>query len=159
MIRLTRLTDYGIMLLTWFAKAPDGATRSARELAARSRLPQPTVSKLLKLLAHNGMLAAHRGVKGGFSLARPPAEITVADIVTALEGPVAITQCSGHGAPCDVEPTCIVRSNWRKINRVVYEALRQITLADMARPMTLLSGPGEHRIRATLASTGGSDAR
>ena|SRR5258705_321802 len=145
MIRLTRLTDYGIMLLTIIARERNGATRSARELAARSRLPQPTVSKLLKALAHGGLLETRRGVRGGFSLAKPAEQVTVADIIAALEGPIGITECTAHPGQCGVEPMCPVRTNWRKINRAVLEALRGISLAEMARPITFDAAPVQLR--------------
>ncbi len=136
MIRMTRLTDYGIMLLTVFARHPE-RVRSARELASVARLPQPTVSKILKTLAHDGLLVARRGVKGGFSLSRPPDRISIAEIVVALEGPIAITECSEAHGTCALEPVCIVRSNWRKINRVVLDALEGIALSEMALPLAL----------------------
>ena len=134
MIRLTRLTDYGILLLTTFARG-DGRQRSARELSSEARLPLPTVSKLLKVLARSGLLEAHRGVKGGFTLARPPERITVAEVIDALEGPIGMTECSTHDPDCGIERTCITRSHWMKINQAVLGALRGITLAEMARPM------------------------
>ena len=136
MLRMTRLTDYGIVLLTHFARHPERLTRNAPELAAAAHLPQPTVSKILKILAREGLLVPHRGAKGGFSLARPPDEITVADVITALEGPIALTECSTHGADrCGIESLCPVIGNWRRINRAVLDALRGITLADMAAPL------------------------
>lgn len=137
---MTRLTDYGIMLLVGFARGPAGRMRSAREIAAAAHLPLPTVSKILKLLARQGVLKAHRGVHGGFSLARPPKSIAVADVILALEGPVAMTECSGRGRRCTVEPFCTVRNNWRRINHAVVVALRGITLADMARPLAPRAG-------------------
>ncbi|HKS15991.1 MAG TPA: Rrf2 family transcriptional regulator, partial [Planctomycetota bacterium] len=94
MIRLARLTDYGIMLLTLIARDRKHAPLSAREVADRSRLPRPTVSKLLKALAHGGLLEAQRGVRGGFRLAKAPEDVTVADIIAALEGPIGITECT-----------------------------------------------------------------
>ena len=136
MIRLARLTDYGIMLLTLLARERNGSPRSAREVADRSRLPQPTVSKLLKALAHAGLLETHRGVRGGFTLAKPPEDVSVADIIAALEGPIGITECTAHPGQCNVEPLCPVRTNWRRINRAVLDALKGITLAEMARPLT-----------------------
>jgi FeS assembly SUF system regulator len=145
MIRMTRLTDYGIVLLTLFARDPKRPMRSARDLAAEAHLPQPTVSKLLKVLARHGLLEAHRGVRGGFNLARPASEITVSDVVAALEGPIGVTECSTHSGGCSIERFCIVRSNWRKINEVVQDALRGITLAEMARPISLLPPPAERK--------------
>ena len=135
MIRMSRLTDYGILLLTCYARQPDRPARSARDLAKEAHLPLPTVSKILKVLARHDLLVAHRGVHGGFTLARPPEEITIAEILDALEGPVGITSCSAHAGDCGIERTCIVKENWRRINQVVLEALGKITLAGMARPL------------------------
>ena len=92
MIRITKQTDYGIVLLTHLAANPE-RQYTAPELAAEARLPLPMVSKILKLLARDGLLASHRGVKGGYSLARPAEEISMAEIIAALEGPIAITEC------------------------------------------------------------------
>jgi len=149
MFRLARLTDYGIMLLTYFARAGQDAMRSARQLSAEARLPVPTVSKILKRLANKGILRTHRGAHGGFSLALSPDSISMAEVVTALEGPIGLTECSGHRRDCQLEPTCIVRSNWVKINRVVLNSLERITLADMARPLGLSVAPVELRMAAT----------
>jgi FeS assembly SUF system regulator len=135
MIRMSRLTDYGIMLLTWMAREPGRPMHNARELAADAHLPLPTVRKILKHLAHHGILEAHRGVKGGFSLARRPQEVSVADVLGALEGPLGLTDCTAHSGDCRLEPVCIVRSNWKKINRVVLDALRRVSLAEMAQPL------------------------
>lgn len=141
MIRMTRLTDYGIMLLTLFARGGRPPMRSARDLAAEAHLPLPTVSKLLKVLARHGLLEATRGVKGGFRLSRPADRISVAEIIQALEGPIGVTECSSHGGQCEIERSCIVRSNWRKINTTVLEALGKITLAEMTHPLALLESP------------------
>ena len=141
MIRLARLTDYGIMLLTLMARDRQAAPRSAREVADRSRLPRPTVSKLLKALAHGGLLETHRGARGGFRLAKPPEDVSVADIIAALEGPIGITECTAHPGQCGVEPLCPVRTNWKRINGAVLQALRGITLAEMAHPMTFEPAP------------------
>jgi FeS assembly SUF system regulator len=136
MIRMTKLTDYGIVLLTHIARHPERLTRNAPELAAATRLPLPTVSKILKILAREKLLVPHRGAKGGFSLARTPEEITVADVINALEGPIALTECSAHGPErCGIETSCPVSSNWQRINRAVREALAGITLAEMAMPL------------------------
>lgn len=141
MIRLSRLTDYGIMLLTLIARDRQNAPRSAREVADRARLPRPTVSKLLKALAHGGLLETHRGVRGGFRLAKPAEEVSVADIIAALEGPIGITECTAHPGQCGVEPLCPVKTNWKRINRAVLEALDGISLAEMARPLSFEPTP------------------
>jgi FeS assembly SUF system regulator len=132
MFRMTRLTDYAILLLTHFAREPR-SQRNARDLAAQARLPLPTVRKIVKILAHHGLLEVHRGVKGGFVLARAPEAIGVAEIIAALEGPIAITQCSEERGRCGIETSCLVRHNWRKINQVIHTALQGLTLAEMTR--------------------------
>lgn len=135
MLRISRLTDYGIMLLTHMARGPALLTYSAPELAARTNLPLPTVSKLLKTLARTGLLSAHRGVKGGFSLARRAEDILVVEIIHALEGPIALTECSMYPpGQCGFEQLCPVGNHWQQINRAVQEALEGLTLAAMAHP-------------------------
>ena len=133
MIRITKQTDYGIVLLTHLAAHPD-RQYAAPELAAEARLPLPMVSKILKLLARDGLLASHRGVKGGYSLARAAEEISMAEIIAALEGPIAITECISVESDCSHEALCPVRGNWQRINLAVRSALEGISLAEMAQP-------------------------
>jgi FeS assembly SUF system regulator len=133
-IRLTKQTDYGIVLLTNIAKDPGRTMHNARDLSADAGIPLPMTSKILKTLAREGLLVSHRGVKGGYSLARPPEAITVAEMITALEGPIAITECTDADSDCRVELLCPVRSNWHKINQAVLGALQEITLAEMTQP-------------------------
>ncbi len=135
MIRITKLTDYGIVLLAHIARSPEARTRSVRDMAAETHLPLPTVSKLLKSLTRSGLLVSHRGVKGGYSLARKPEDVTVAQIISALDGPIAITDCSGEpNGKCELERLCSVRNNWQRINVAIRDALESLTLAEMARP-------------------------
>jgi FeS assembly SUF system regulator len=134
MIRITKQTDYGIVLLTHLAAQPDRHV-NAPELAAETQLPLPMVSKILKLLVREGLLLSHRGVKGGYSLARLPGEITMAEIISALEGPIAITECIEVSSDCSHERLCPVRSNWHRINAAVRGALEGITLAEMTMPL------------------------
>src|SRR4029077_19456303 len=98
MVKLGKLTDYGLVLMTCIAKGQGVSLRTATDLAAESHLPLPTVSKLLKELLQSGLLVSQRGVKGGYTLARPARDIALNDIIAALEGPVALTQCSTHGS-------------------------------------------------------------
>lgn len=136
MIRITKLTDYGIVLLSRIARDPQMQVHSVRDLAAEAHLPLPTVSKILKILARQGLLVSHRGVKGGYHLARRPEEISVAEIIGALDGPIAVTDCSPRSScRCDLEKLCCVRSNWQRINLAVRDTLEAISLADMARPL------------------------
>lgn len=136
MIRITKLTDYGIVLLTYVARTPEGRIHSVPGLAAEARLPLPTVSKVLKLLNKGGLLTSYRGVKGGYQLARRPEEVTLADIVAALDGPISLTECSSHSRDrCEITRTCPARSNLQRINDAVLGALSNITLAEMTRPL------------------------
>lgn len=139
MFRLSRMTDYGIVLLAHLAsersRNPDeSAPQNARELAQQVGLPLPVVSKVLKQLARAGILESHRGAKGGFTLTRRPEDLSVVELVTALDGPVALTQCAALPGGCDHESTCAVRSPWQVINQVVQYALSEVSLADLVNP-------------------------
>jgi FeS assembly SUF system regulator len=137
MIRITRLTDYGIVLLSRFASGEPGRLFSARELGEATKIPQPTVSKLLKALTRAGLLESQRGTQGGYQLARAPRDVSVADVIHALEGPIALTDCTDEGAAaCDIEHDCPVSSNWQRITRAVLGALEAIPLTEMASPFS-----------------------
>ncbi len=133
MLRVSKLTDYATVVMTVLADAP-GEVHSAQDVATRAHLELPTVSKLLKQLVQAGLIESFRGVNGGYRLARAPARITIADIVTAMEGPIGMTQCSAHSGLCDHESHCGVRVNWRRINDAIAGALAGVTLADMRKP-------------------------
>ncbi len=132
MIRMNKLTDYGVVLLTTFARDP-GQGVSARELSERTGIPQPTVVKLLKTLLKAGLLVSQRGTKGGYALAKPPGEVPIAAVIEALEGPLAITECSLPGT-CAHEHGCPARPNWTAVNEVIHDALSRLTLEAMTRP-------------------------
>ena len=139
MLRMTKLTDYGVVLLTHFASLSDRDPQNARELASGTGLPLPTVGKLLKVLTHQGLLVSHRGIRGGYSLARAPEEISVADVIAALEGPIAITECNEPDPGiCSRESDCAVRANWQLVNRTIRRALEGVSLAQMAKPFAPL---------------------
>ncbi len=130
MLRVTKLTDYATVVLSALAAEPT-AVLSASELAERAGLEVPTVSKLLKPLAQAGLVEGFRGANGGYRLARPASAISLIEIVEAMEGPLGMTECSIHGGNCGIEDQCGVRANWRRINDVVAEVLRSVTLAQM----------------------------
>jgi FeS assembly SUF system regulator len=132
MLRVSKLTDYATVVMTCLA-AGDGVM-SAQALAERARLELPTVSKLLKQLAQAELVASTRGINGGYRLARSPERITIADVVTAMEGPIGMTECSAHAGACGHEPHCGVRVNWQRINHAIAGALASVTLADMLHP-------------------------
>jgi FeS assembly SUF system regulator len=132
MIRITKQTDYGIVLLTHLAATPERQV-NAPELAGETRLPVPMVSKILKLLVREGILVSHRGVKGGYGLAKPPEEVSMTEVISALEGPIAITECiDDEHSGCSHQPFCGVRGRWQRINTALRTALDGITLAEMA---------------------------
>ncbi len=132
MIRLSKLCDYGVAMLTHLA-GQEGRQASAAEIAEATGVPPATAAKILKALVRAGILASHRGVLGGYGLARPAATITVAEIVEALDGPIALTACIEEGAgDCGIEALCPARANWQRVNEAIRRALSEITLADMA---------------------------
>ena len=152
MFRLSKTTDYGIVLMAQLAseEPADGAAarraaaRNARELAERSDLPMPMVSKILKGLAREGLLVSQRGSKGGYQLARPAEDVTVAEMIRVLEGPVALTDCAIGPERCEHEMLCAIREPWQVISRVVERALADVTLADLVRngATAALASPG-----------------
>ena len=133
MLRVTKLTDYATVVLTVLAARP-GEVLSAPELAEQAGLEAPTVAKVLKPLAAAGLVAGFRGANGGYRLARAAADINLVEIVEAMEGPLAMTECSVHDGQCGIEASCGVRANWRRINDVVADALRGVSLAQMLGP-------------------------
>ena len=134
MIRLSKLTDYAVVMLSHMA-VREGEVYTTSRLAERCAVPEPTAAKILKLLARAGLLESQRGSNGGYGLARPAAEITVAEIIVALDGPIALAACvEGSLDHCGVETLCSMRGNWNKVNRAIRDALEEISLADMALP-------------------------
>lgn len=130
MLRLSKLTDYGIVLMGYMARDAE-ISHAARELSTMSGLPLPTVSKVLKSLSRGGLLVSHRGKNGGYTLAHAARDISVAQMIRVLEGPVRLTECSHAPVLCELESRCPVRGNWESINQVVYEALDKVSLADL----------------------------
>lgn len=130
MLRVSKLTDYASVLLGHLARQP-GELRPATELAEMAHLELPTVSKVLKLLGSAGLVSSQRGVAGGYRLARPATEITVAQVVQAIDGPIGMTECSAHAGQCCHESHCAVRTPWQRISRAIERALADMTLADM----------------------------
>jgi FeS assembly SUF system regulator len=131
-IRLSRLADYGIVIMTHMARAPE-RQQTAPEIAAQTHLPLPMASKILKGLVHAGLLVSYRGAKGGYGLGRSARDISVADVIVALEGPIALTACIEQGpGECDLEALCPARANWRRINDAIRAALEGITVMEMA---------------------------
>ena len=130
MLRMSKLTDYGTMVLAQLAASDRGLT-TAGQLAEATHLALPTVSKLLKALVHAGLVLSTRGVQGGYALARSADSISAAEILDALEGPVALTECSSSNGGCDLESYCRVGTAWQRINRSIRTALEGVSLADL----------------------------
>ncbi len=135
MLRMSKLTDYGTVVMTYLAAAEAGRRYTAAEIARNIRVAAPTVSKILKILARHGLVHSHRGVKGGYSLARSASEITMAEVISAMEGPFGLTECASNPGLCVQESSCSVRANWQKVNQAVRRALEGVTLAEMIQPL------------------------
>jgi len=133
MLRIAKLTDYATLLMVRLAHEP-ARCFSAAQLADELGLPQPTVAKLLKRLLRAQLLGSVRGAGGGYSLSHAPHAISVADVVNAIEGPVALTECARGQGHCALENDCATRANWQLISRAVRVALEAVSLADMAKP-------------------------
>jgi FeS assembly SUF system regulator len=133
MIRLSKLADYGIVMMTHLAR--EGSRQAAtHDIALATHVPVAMASKILKLLARADLLVSRRGAHGGYELARSPRDITVAEVIEALDGPIAITSCVDHGpADCVIESMCLARTNWQQINDAIRDALGGISVEQMAK--------------------------
>ncbi len=150
MFRISKLTDYATLLMTTMARDP-GAVYSAQQLAEINHLEAPTASKVLKMLAAAELLRSYRGAYGGYRLARPPAEISVAAVLRAMEGTVGITECVAEPGACSQEDHCRLRGNWRRIGQAIERALEDLTLAEMISPVDF----PPLRLAAEIAIAGG----
>ena len=134
MLKLNRMTDYAVVALSAMAVSPERVFPTA-QLAQRCGLQAPSIAKLMKQLAHAGIVDSHRGAHGGYTLAGKAEDITVSSIITALEGPIAVTACvTGAEEICCVEQSCPMRGNWNQVNMAIQSALDGISLADMTQP-------------------------
>ena len=138
MLKISKLTDYALIMLGHMARQPE-STCTATELAEATGVSVPTVSKILKVLARAHILKSTRGARGGYTLTRPPLQTSVAAVIKALEGPIALTECEGEHGGCEQSSSCNARGSWEVINRAVRAALESVTLADMARPAVVVA--------------------
>ncbi|OGB21043.1 MAG: SUF system Fe-S cluster assembly regulator [Burkholderiales bacterium RIFCSPLOWO2_02_FULL_57_36] len=134
MLRMSKLADYGSVILTTMVRDPQ-RIQSAAEIASAIRVPVPTVSKVLKILTREGLVLSLRGAKGGYQLSRPPTQISMAEVIEAMDGPIGMTECSITPGLCTQESDCAVRANWQRINLVVLQSLEKITLDQMILPV------------------------
>ncbi len=135
MLRISKLTDYATVIMHCLAVQP-GAVLSASEIAHRVHLANPTVSKILKILAEADLVTSIRGAGGGYKLAQMPQAITIARVITAVEGQPALTECAQTSQLCAQDSVCAIKHNWRAINHFILEVLENLTLADMSRPLS-----------------------
>jgi FeS assembly SUF system regulator len=140
MLRISKMTDYAIMVMVELHSSR-GEILSAHALAERSHLELPTVSKVLKLLVKTGLVASYRGASGGYSLERDAEEISVAEIIAAIEGPIAMTECSVEEGLCAQEAICSLRGNWQRLSLAVAKAMEDVSLAEMAQPVKATATP------------------
>lgn len=136
MLKLSRMTDYAAVAMAHIARHPQRAY-TASELAEAVHLPQPTVSKTLKSLVRAGLLVSQRGAQGGYRLARAASEITASDIIAAIEGPIAVTECSHADGDCELVATCSVADNWQRVSLAISMLLDSVTLAHLAQKTPL----------------------
>lgn len=136
MLRISKLADYGTVIMNCLAKEP-GKLLSANEIAKKVHLAATTASKILKILVAANLVVSLRGAGGGYRLARDPALITVADVITALDGKPALTECNILQRTCSQDAVCSIRDNWRLINSVIMTALQSLTLEDMTKPLVV----------------------
>lgn len=133
MLRLSKLTDYGTVMLSYMARRPT-ALHSAADIALGLGVTLPTASKILKRLARAELVQSVRGAHGGYRLSRAPEQISITDVIDALEGPFGMTECSVVAGLCSQEAGCPIRGNWRSLNQLIRHTLDRVTLADMSRP-------------------------
>ena len=135
MLRISKLTDYAIVILVHICQQPDKFFQ-ASTIARHTTIAKPTVSKLLKQLTKQQILSSQRGVTGGYKIAVNPDKISIAKIITALEGPLAITECSLSNTHCSIAAKCTISPIWLQINTVIYNTLQQHSLSDLMHPGT-----------------------
>jgi FeS assembly SUF system regulator len=139
MLRISKLTDYAILVMAELSR--EGEMLSAHALSDRVHIELPTASKVLKLLAGAGLVESYRGANGGYRVSRAAAEISVAEVIAAIEGPIAMTECSVEEGLCSQEDNCELRGNWQRISLAVAQALQEVSLAEMSVPMRSASDP------------------
>lgn len=152
MLRISKLTNYGIVIMSSLAAAPN-RVHAAHQIAELTHVALPTVAKVLKRLHGADLVLSIRGPKGGYRLARPATDISVADVVSALEGPVSLTECSTDDSNCEQADVCSLRTNWTHINEAIRNALESISLDEMVRPMvTVQDMRSGHAVRSIPAA-------
>jgi Rrf2 family protein len=133
MLRLSKKTDYALMAMRHLALRPDRGSSSAREIAEQYDIPVELLAKVLQRLVRHGFLRSHHGTRGGYVLARPPALISVADVIQAIDGPVTMTACSSEADECEQYGKCNIRDPLWRIKDRILAALATCTIEELAR--------------------------
>jgi FeS assembly SUF system regulator len=153
MLRLSKLTDYAVVVMMRLAESDRCSAEGVQTspcIAAATGVPEPTVAKVLKALATSGLVTSQRGARGGYRLTRPVEAVTIADVIAAIDGPIALTACvDGNHGSCDVESLCAVKGRWDLVNDAIHTALTSITLAEMREA----SIPPAFRVDTALATS------
>jgi FeS assembly SUF system regulator len=149
MLRMSKLTDYGIVLMSYLA-SKTYQQHSAHSLSDAVNMPLPTVQKVLKALSSSNLLTSERGAQGGYNLSRSPKQISIAEIIAAIEGPIALTECVSDDSHCEQASHCDVQTNWARINNAVFHALDEVKLSDMFVPQPSGVSPIHFYSSATL---------
>jgi FeS assembly SUF system regulator len=152
MLRLSKLTDYAVVVLVRLAEGQRASTEAVQTspgISAATGVPEPTVAKVLKALAASTLVLSQRGARGGYRLAKPLGAISIADVIAAIDGPIALTACvDGQQGGCEVESMCALKGRWDVVNDAIHQALSSITLAEMRDA----SVPRAFRIEPALAA-------
>lgn len=139
MVQLSKQADYGIVILTHFARLYDSPLLSAKDVSKATHLSLPMTSKILKILVKGALLKSYQGAKGGYQLCRNPSEISIASIIEVMDGPLALTECTmSEPGNCKTETSCSVKPHWGVINQVIKDALMNLHLSSMAAPVSQL---------------------
>lgn len=159
MLRIGRLTDYAIVVLAHMARHAYRCVHPASDLSEHTGVPLPTVQKILKELTHHGLVVSMRGARGGYALAHDPGEVTLVQILEAMEGPVALTACAiPHAGACTESERCGVSEHWPTINRAMRVALEQVTLLQLSAPAERTARPADSSARLVKSGVMGAPA-
>ncbi|HVE43748.1 MAG TPA: SUF system Fe-S cluster assembly regulator [Gammaproteobacteria bacterium] len=141
MLRIGKLTDYALLIIAHMAKQ-SSHIMSASHIAEALHLTTPTVSKILKILSEYELVASHRGAEGGYILNKKAEDISVAHVIEAMEGTLAMTECCEQASCCVIDHHCTMRQNWQKINKMVKSLLDKVTILDMLQPLPMIDSEG-----------------
>jgi len=130
MIRISKLTDYALVIMAFLSKDPDNFAQTS-DIALNTHIAKPTAAKILKILAKQGLISSHRGTNGGYKITNSPTNISVADVIEVIEGPMAIMDCTLGEQHCAIYKNCSINTPWVQINRVLVKCLDTIKLSDL----------------------------